>query len=234
MSEETNKPLDEKKKTALLRYILILFAAAFLCRFLARKGVRAPGRKTMTTIVLIVLFCAALALLGAMVYFTVVNPEADLGEAAGFLRFDDAWGSYRGFVYKRAVDAFGTYTPAEKIFGKGLDTTKSILRPYFDHPVVKIVGVFDDTHNQLLQLLLTGGILAAASFVLFYAVMLVTLYRHADRDPLLCGATASVFAYLIVILINVTQPILIITYFSLSALALGRISYIDKRRRNGG
>ena len=30
MSEETNKPLDEKKKTALLRYILILFAAAFL------------------------------------------------------------------------------------------------------------------------------------------------------------------------------------------------------------
>ena len=30
MNEEANKPLDEKKKTALLRYSLILFAAAFL------------------------------------------------------------------------------------------------------------------------------------------------------------------------------------------------------------
>lgn len=208
----------------------LFFAAAF-CWILAKKRVKAPGRKRMTALVLASLLIAVLLLIAAMVYFTLIAPEAELGAASGFLRFNDEWGSYRGFVYTRALDAYGSYSLSEKLFGKGLDTTKQILQPYFDHPVIKIVGVFDDTHNQLLQLLLTGGILTAASFAVFYGVMLYTLYRRAENDPLVCGVAASVFAYMVVMLINVTQPILIVTYFSLCALALSRITYLEKRRR---
>lgn len=212
---------------------VLLLAAAVACWILSKKQVAAPGRKRMTAIVLLSFLLLLLILLGAMVYFTLIDPDADLGAAATFLRFNDEWGSYRGFVYTRAMDAFGSYSLSEKLFGKGLDTTKQILEMYFDHPVIKIVGVFDDAHNQLLQLLLTGGLLTSASFAAFYAVMLCTLYRHAGKDPLVCGVAASVFSYLIVMLINVMQPILIVTYFSLCALALSRISYIEKRRRIG-
>lgn len=207
---------------------LLLFAAAGVCLFLANRGVRVPGRKRAAAIMLIVLLAAALLFLGAIVYFTVLNPQIELGDASGFLRFDDSWGSYRGFVYTRALDAFAAYSPLEKLFGKGLDTTRLILSSYFNHPVIDIVGVFDDAHSQLLQLLLTGGLLCALSFAAFYVAMLVTLYRHAGRDPLICGAAASVFAYLIVMLINVTQPILIAVYFSICGLGLSRIGYIEK------
>lgn len=214
--------------------VLALLAAARACLFLAKRGVRAPGRKKTVALMLIVLLLAFLLFLGTIVYFTVFSPQSELGGASGFLRFDDAWGSYRGFVYTRAVDAFAAYFPIEKLFGKGLDTTRLILSPYFDNPVIGIVGVFDDAHSQLLQLLLTGGLLGALSFAAFYAVVLTTLYRHAGRDPLVCGAAASVFAYLIVMLINVTQPILIAVYFSICGLGLSRIGYIEKRRRNNG
>ena len=209
----------------------VLFSAAVFCWILGKRHIKAPGRRRMTALVLVSFLLVVLLLLMAMAYFTLIAPDAEIGAASGFLRYSDEWGSYRGFVYTRAMSAYGSYTFFEKLFGKGLDTTKLILQPYFDHPVISIVGVFDDTHNQLLQFLLTGGILAAASFTVFYGVVLYTLYRRAGDDPLICGVTASVCAYLIVMLINVTQPILIVTYFALSALALSRITYLEKRRR---
>lgn len=47
MNEENKTPLDEKKKTALLRYILILFAAAFLIVLLSMLS---QMRNSMDTI----------------------------------------------------------------------------------------------------------------------------------------------------------------------------------------
>ena len=101
-----------------------------------------------------------------------------------------------------------------------MELTLRVLTPYFDDPTMLRGGVFNDPHCQPLQMLLTCGVLGMTTFVLFYVSMLVTLLRHAGRDPLICGTFASVFAYSIVMLINVTQPILIATYFSVCALGL--------------
>lgn len=216
----------------------LLIALALLSAAMHKRGACAPGRKKLTALLLAVLCAAAVLLICAILYFTFIQPDAALGAAEQLLRFDDQWGSCRGFVYTRSVKEYMSYSPPEKLFGKGLDTTKIILSAYFDHPVVERVGIFDDAHNQLLQFLLTGGLLTAGAFAAFYLFMLLTLYRCAQEDPLLCGAAASVAAYSVVLLINVTQPILLITYFSLCALALGRVGYLDRslkrrRRMNG-
>lgn len=215
---------------ALLIALALACAAAVFFR-LYRRGARQIGRGRAVVFGLSALLGLVLLYLALTVYFTYMHPETDLGAASGFLRFDDAWGSYRGFVYTRALDAFASYSPAEKLFGRGLDTTKLILEPYFDHPVIGIVGVFDDAHCHLLQLLLTGGLFCAGSFAAFYVMMLIALYHCAGYDPLLCGVVSSVFAYSVVMLINVTQPILIVTYFSLCGLGFSRVGFIAKRRR---
>ena len=84
-------------------------------------------------------------------------------------------------------------------------------------------GTFNDAHCQPLQLLLTTGLLGALSFLLLYASMLRAILRRAAGDALLTGVFASLTGYGVILLLQVTQPILIATYLSLCALALSRI-----------
>ena len=154
-----------------------------------------------------------------------------LGDTASFLRFDGRWGLLRRFAWTRAMRAFADAGPAQKLFGAGMELTLRVLTPYSDDLSMLRTGAFNDPHCRLLQKLLTCGALGMAGFVLFYATVLVMLLCHAGRAPLLCGTFASVFAYSVVVLINVTQPILIATYFSICALGL---SALRARRLNSG
>ena len=202
---------------------LLLLALSGACLCLARRGKRAPGMKKTAAMLFSLFALAALLLMGAMAYFTLVDPQADPGKAASLLRFDDSWGSLRGFAWTRALRAFADASPAQKLFGAGMELTLRVLTPYFDDPAMLRSGVFNDPHCQPLQMLLTCGLLGMTAFVLFYAVTLRTLLRHAGRDPLRSGTFASVFAYSVVMLINVTQPILIATYVSICALGLSAL-----------
>lgn len=208
----------------------ILMLATVLFIVLDRRGVRAPSRRMVGRAVLAIFIIAFVLFLAAVIWFTVYHPEDDLGSLATLLRFDDMWGSVRGFVYKRSLRAFNDYTLTEKLFGKGLGQTLAILTPYCDNQAAidSAGGVFTDAHCQPLQFLLTCGLVGASAFLAFYASMLFTLLRQMKRDPLLCGAFAALAGYLVVMLLNVAQPILLSTYFPLCALALSRMRRLTK------
>ena len=210
---------------------VLMTALAAVCLRLSHRGRSGPGRRKTVIFLLTAFVLAVLLLLGAIVYFSAVDTQTDLGEAAALLRFDDSWGSLRGFAWIRSMRAFADADLLQKLFGAGMELTLRVLTPYFDDPSMLRNGVFNDPHCQPLQMLLTCGLLGMAAFVLFYASMLATLLRHAGEDPLLCGVFASVFAYSVVMLINVTQPILIGTYFSVCALGL---SGLRARHASGG
>lgn len=199
---------------------VLLLVLAVICLCFERCGRKVPDRRRMAAVLLTCFAIVVLLLLGTVVYFSLIDTETNLGEAAVFLRFDDHWGSKRGFPWIRSMRAFADAGLAKKLFGAGMELTLRVLTPYFDDPTMLVGGVFNDPHCQPLQMLLTCGMLGMTAFVLFYVSMLVTLLRYAGRDPLISGAFASVFAYSIVMLINVTQPILIATYFSVCALGL--------------
>lgn len=170
-----------------------------------------------------------------MVWFTVVDKTADLGSMASFLRFDDMWGSVRGFVYKRSLRAFGDFSWKEKLFGRGLGTTLTTLTPYFDNQTAIEVagGVFNDCHCQPLQILLTCGICGTLAFVAFYISMLTTILRRMKNDALLNGVFAALIGYIAIMMFNVVQPILVMTYFSICGLGVSRIRYLAKVKKEG-
>ena len=87
------------------------------------------------------------------------------------------------------------------------------------------LGTFNDAHCQPLQLLLTTGLFGALVFLAFYVSMLRAIFRHAGEDALLTGVLASLAGYGVIMLLQVTQPILISTCLSLCALALSRIHH---------
>lgn len=70
-----------------------------------------------------------------------------------------------------------------------------------------------------------------AAFLAFYVFTLFTLLKHMGRDPLLCGLFAALVGYVIVMLLNVAQPILLSTYFPLCGLAFSRIRRLEKGAR---
>lgn len=207
---------------------VLLAVAALVCLLLARRGVRAPGRRRLARLALALLLIAAVSL-GAMVfYFNFVDTQTPLGELGHVLRFGDSWGSYRGFVYIRSLRAFGDFSPMDKLFGKGMEQTLAILTPYCETSVTSQIGVYNDPHCQPLQLLLTCGILGAAVFIALYAAALLSVARRMSRHIPLTALFASLSAYFVVMLLNVTQPILIATYFSLIALAVAHMRQSER------
>ncbi len=204
----------------------LLFALALLCLLLDRRGARAPGQRRLFRVCAALFLAALLLLLTAIFVFTVVLPDAPIGSAAGMLRFNDAWGSLRGFAYIRAMRAYADYTPLQKLFGRGMELTRRILTPYVDRPALLHVNVFNDTHCLILQLLLTCGLLGVGAYLGLYAAMLALLARGAKEDPALCGAFAVVFSYMVTIAINVTQPILVASFLSFCALAAARMRHL--------
>ena len=205
----------------------LCLCGALACRFAEKKGKPAPGRKPAAVLVAAAAAIAA-ALIGAIVYFTCVEPTRELGASSALLRFDDDWGSRRGFVYTRSMIAYGDYGAADRLLGKGPDLTKRILAPYADNARVLSMGTFNDAHCQPLQLLLTCGLLGCLSFLALYISMLRALFLLEGKDPLLCGLIASLTGYAVIMLLQVTQPILISTFLSLCALALSRIRQLKE------
>ena len=220
--------LLETHAAHILSAVLLLTALLFIV--LDRRGIRAPSRRLLGRIAITVLIAALVLFLALAIWFTVYDTETDLGSLTTLLRFDDMWGSVRGFVYKRSFRAFSDYSPAEKLFGKGLGQTLAILTPYCDNQAAidSAGGVFTDAHCQPLQFLLTCGLVGAAAFLAFYASMLLMLLKQMKRGSLLCGIFAALIGYSVVMMLNVAQPILLSTYFPLCALALSRIRRLTK------
>lgn len=210
----------------------LLFLAAMLCVGASAKRLREPGVKRFAVFSLVLLAVLAAAVIGLMVYFTVISPDSDAGVLASYLRFDDHWGTRRGFVYRRSLRAFADYPLIDCLFGKGVDCARSILEPYFDDPSMLAYGKFNDAHCQPLQYLLTTGIIGCGSLIAFHASLLVRLGRRHSASPLFSGYFSALAAYIPIALLNVAQPILMAVYMAVCAAASSSIQYFSTREGN--
>ena len=141
------------------------------------------------------------------------------------------WGSVRGFVYKRSIRAFSDFSWKEKLFGRGLGTTLTTLTPYFDNQsaIDLAGGVFNDSHCQPLQILLTCGITGMLAFAAFYICMFAAVLKNMKDDAILNGVFAMLVGYIAIMMFNVLQPILVMVYFSICGLGISRIRYLAQR-----
>lgn len=207
-----------------------LFALSLLCKKAESLSNPAPGSKKCLLVVFVCGMLMLMMLLGSMAYFTFAEPEIELGVLHGILRFDERWGTGRGMIYKGAAKAYFDFPIVQKLFGGGVDTAKRILLPYMVGSDSSVV--FNDAHCQPLQFLLTTGLCGAAAFLGVYFLMLRACLRRIEGDPLLCGVFASLCGYAVIMLLGVTQPIMIMTYFSIAALAASRLNHLQRREKH--
>lgn len=80
--------------------------------------------------------------------------------------FEDSWGNYRGFVWRRLMEAYRDFSVPQRLFGYGNESVKSIMIDRYYDDMMNAVGViYDNAHNEYLQYLITTGIFGAVSYV---------------------------------------------------------------------
>lgn len=132
------------------------------------------------------------------------------------LRFDDQWGSNRGFAWKRLWTVWrDDLTPLQMLFGLGGDAANARLN--IDDYSVKYMmllngDVFDSAHNEYLQHLVCGGAVGLAAWLVFLAVHIRRGLRAAP------GLAAAVLGYAVQAFFSISMPGVLPLVFVLAAL----------------
>ena len=146
--------------------------------------------------------------------FTSILPES----LAASLRFDDQWGSNRGFAWKRLWTVYkDDLTPLQMVFGLGGDAANARLN--IDDYSVKYMtllngDVFDSAHNEYLQHLLCGGAVGLAAWLAFLAGHIRRGLRTAP------GLALAVFGYAVQAFFSISMPGVLPLVFVLAALCV--------------
>lgn len=170
---------------------------------------------------------------------------------AGYmLTFDDSWGSYRGFVWKRLLEIYKDFPVHKWIFGNGNESVKALMTENYYDEMVGIVGViYDNAHNEYLQYLVTTGLLGALPYIGLVVFAIATALKcqtsemksigedgktdSASSDGLLLALALGITGYAAQAIFNLNQSLTTPYMFLMIALTAGicREKLTDIRNR---
>ncbi len=204
-----------------------MFAPIVLCglgyllmALIGRKGEpRYPAKAIQIT--LTVLFsCGIIAALGLFINFSFIDTQTDIGSFEKLLRFDDYWGTHRGFMWRVGFEEFAKFNPLRILFGTGPDTAYYVFEPHFAELLERFGDATTDcAHNEYINYLLTQGALGLLTYLGVMISAIVRAVRTAKRDPYAMVFIAPVICYLAQSTVNLYNPIVTPTMFIFLSLA---------------
>ena len=210
----------------------VFLILAFILSMMKKHSIKAPGFRRLALIGLILILVMIVLMTVAFVYYTGHTTETGPFGIERLFRIDDNYGSRRGYIWTRAMRVFRDAPVVNKIFGVGPEMTRRVTRAYIEDPNEEMIsgGIYNDVHSQPLQYLLTLGIVGCVLFVLHFILLFLAAWRYSEEDPILTGLAGAFGAYLTIMLINVAQPILLMTYFGFSGILVSCVAW--KRNPN--
>lgn len=132
-----------------------------------------------------------------------------------YLRFDDAWGSQRGRLWRQLSALYlHDFSGFQQLFGQGLDCTRLILT----HALGNAYAVFDNAHNEYLQYLITTGLCGLSLYLALLGSFIYRLNLHHDLPPA-AAIAAMLIAYGASAFTSLNQPITTPLLFLFMAIA---------------
>lgn len=141
--------------------------------------------------------------------------------------FDDEWGTYRGYIWRRSWDLFKiNSTPMQRLFGHGNETVAALMKRYYFAEMVEITNKkYDNCHNEFLQYLVTTGLFGVIAYYGMAICSFIYIGRRMKGDAIAAACLASGVAYLAQALVNLNQPITTPYYFVVLAAGIGYVRY---------
>lgn len=142
--------------------------------------------------------------------------------------FNDKWGTYRGYIWRRCWNIFEDADPIHKLFGHGNETIAAQMKQYYSE-MVSITGKkYDNAHNELLQYLVTTGLFGLVSYLGFVVSSFVYMLRRLKGDPIAIACLAAGVSYFAQGLVNLNQPITAPFFFVVVAAGVGHVRYREQ------
>lgn len=154
---------------------------------------------------LFLLFIAAI--IGTVIYFSVFNTSADLGPFATIFRFNEKWGTHRGFMWIKSVEIFGNMNFFQALFGTGPDTYYYEFMPYFGELMKFGDGSTNAAHNEYINYLITIGIFGLGAYLTAVIGVIVRAIKAAKKSSLAIVCSCVVICYSVQAFVNISSPI---------------------------
>jgi len=124
------------------------------------------------------------------------------------------------------VSLFGMASPWEKLFGYGNESISEYMTRFFQQEMIEVTNrTYDNSHNELLQYLVTTGLVGAISHVGLFVSGIAYLIRNAADDVAVIALMAGTAGYWVQGLVYLNQPITTPLYFVFLAAGIGYVRY---------
>ncbi len=135
--------------------------------------------------------------------------------------FNDKWGSYRGYIWRRVTGLYGELPFVQKIFGHGNESIRSLMDDRFYDEMLQITGtVYDNAHNEYLQYLVTQGLFGMLSYGGVVVTAAIAGVKKIKKSPYILGLLLAVISYGVQAIFNVNQCITTPYMFLMTAMLI--------------
>lgn len=193
--------------------LVIIFAVALFIRIIMQVCIN--KQKGGTGIKLIIALAVVLISGIAVIVYGRKNNLA-------MFDFNDKWGSYRGYIWRRVTGLYGELPFVQKIFGHGNESIRSLMDDRFYDEMIQVTGtVYDNAHNEYLQYLVTQGLFGMLSYGGVVVTAVIAGVKKIKKSPYILGLLLAVVSYAIQAIFNVNQCITTPYMFLMTAMLIG-------------
>ena len=202
--------------------IVLLLIAVIAMYFIAYKNKKNAKDneallKTLRYIwlgILVIVFLG-LIFLGVKINSNVAEASAKYGSLANYFVFNDSWGTFRGYIWRAAIEEYMKFPLLHKIVGSGPDTFGIYISLLRNEEMQSVTGqIFDATHNEYIQFLFTLGPIATVAYILGLIIPSVKALRTKVADlrdssslPYLYASAIAVICYATQAVVNLNLPV---------------------------
>ena len=150
----------------------------------------------------------AVGIVALFIYYSLIDTTSALGSFERFFRFDETWGTHRGYMWIKSFELMKDFNFREILFGSGPDTFYNEFAVFFDELLKKYGDSSTNAaHNVYINYLVTVGILGLGSYLLFVGSAIVNAVKNSKHNPLVLMCVGVIVAYAAQDIVNIANPV---------------------------
>ncbi|MBE6824803.1 MAG: hypothetical protein E7513_05600 [Ruminococcaceae bacterium] len=193
-------------------FVIILVCAIitfFLYYLKEKEYIKNKWPKNILTVIVISIGAVILGICAyTFYYYTFVDKTTDIGQLSQIFRFDDRWGTHRGFMWIKGMEEFFKFDFFHQLFGSGCDTFYHVFEPHFAELSARFHNSSTNCiHSEYLNYLITQGYLGLLSYLFIIFATVIRAFKISKENRLVLVFVLPVIAYSAQAVVNIYQPI---------------------------
>lgn len=189
--------------------VAVIFTFEYRKTRIEKVSVKIASAKLLTIVWSV--FIIVSSMVGLFVVYKVNTGELAINNPIiSYLKFDDYWGTFRGYVWRACLEEYSQLSFIHKIFGTGPDTfgiymVTDLAR---QNDMYMTTGqIFDSAHNEYLQYLFTVGPIGLIAYLTALLSTVYALIKKGINNKYMLAVAMLIMCYMAQAVVNINLPI---------------------------